>query len=265
MPSGSLSIAVLILAAGLGSRLGAAAAGAPKWLVRIGDGTVLAEHQLQALGAALPPESPRLIITGALAEAVDSFSERWTEEGGSSFETLHNPKFAEYNNWYSLLTGFDRLDEMGWTGWTLVMNGDLLCPPAWVSDFVASIDQSADAVLAVDSSRGVTDESMKVELNNGELSLIGKTGISNPFGEYIGLAAFSPQGRIAVANSLRELGEEALHNEWYEAGIGRAAKAGARITVWNTPAEPWVEIDDENDLKTARAIASAGSTSGGAQ
>lgn len=255
MPPRQSQLAFIVLAAGLGSRLSSVHSGQPKWMVPVDDETTVALHQLAALEHAVAPEAPRIVVSGAHADAVNVLADQWAASGKAPFTVLHNDRFAEWNNWYSLLLGLRHLDDIGWNGPTLVINGDLFCPPAWFSAFAATADEWAEIALAVDSSQVPSEEAMKVELSKGHVSAIGKVGILAPYGEYIGLGGLSAFGRKRLLSGLEALEQSGATNDWYEGGIRIAIAEGASVEVWDTPHQPWVEIDDEVDLAKARRIA----------
>ncbi len=248
-------IAFIILAAGLGTRLAGAISDRPKWMIPVDSDTTIGSHQLDALDTVLSLNSPRLVITGAHAEVVERYRADRVAAGRTDFTTCKNDRFAEWNNWYSLLIGLECLDKVGWDGPTLVINGDLYCPPAWIADFVTSVDTWTEATLVVDSSRPLTDEAMKVEVHDGLVVKIGKTGLSQPTGEYIGLAGLTAEGRRELLKASQSLGKQRT-DDWYEGAVQIAIDNGLKASVWTSPAESWVEVDNDEDLATARAIAS---------
>src|SRR4051812_48654719 len=109
---------------------------------------------------------------------------------------------------------------------------------------------------SVDLERPLTDESMKVSRRpDGLLDRIGKVGVEDPQGEYIGV--FMARGRSlralrGVLESFVDRPEAA--DEWYEGAIGRTAAGGESWAIWPTPSSDWVEIDDDGDLRLAEAM-----------
>lgn len=72
-----------------------------------------------------------------------------------------------------------------------MLNADLLVDPARVAAFLTEAAAGpAEGLLAVDLARELTDESMKVGLDEaGALARIGKRGVGDAVGEYIGMLA----------------------------------------------------------------------------
>jgi choline kinase len=219
---------VVVLAAGRGSRLGALGGETPKWLLPVG-GRRIADRHLQGIAAAGPQVASVRVVTGHAAPAIEAFlAER---EDAPAIAVVENPDFEDLNNWWSLLLALRDLPE---DGPVVVLNGDLLTDPAWVSGFIADVlAGTEDGLLAVDTQRPLTEESMKV--------------------------ALGPDGIGGVLRALRARLEEFVDrpeaaNEWYEGAIGRTAADGRTWRIWATPGTGWVEIDDDDDLSAAEAL-----------
>ena len=243
---------VVVLAAGRGSRLGALGSDTPKWLLRVGDRT-LADRHLEGVARADGAVASVRVVTGHAAEAIDRELARRTE----TVAVVPNPEFAELNNWWSLLRALRELPD---DGPVVVVNADLLADPAHVAAFLADARTGeADGLLAVDLEKVLTDESMKVELGPDEtLTRIGKVGIEEPVGEYVGMLMARGPALHAVRARLEEfVGRPEAANEWYEGAVGRTAAEGVAWRVWPMPAGGWVEIDDDADFATAEELARA--------
>jgi len=243
---------VVVLAAGRGSRLGALGGETPKWLLPVG-GRLIADRHLQGIAAAGDRVASVRVVTGHAAPAIGAFVSG--RRDGHPIEVVPNPDFEALNNWWSLLLA---LRELPPAGPVVVLNGDLLTDPAWISSFVADVvDGPDEGVLAVDTQRRLTDESMKVALApDGSLARIGKVEVPDPVGEYVGMLAARGGVLTALRAGLEEfVGRPEAANEWYEGAIGRCAAAGVPWRIWATPGSGWVEIDDDADLSAAEALA----------
>lgn len=246
------AVHVVVLAAGRGSRLGALGGETPKWLLPVG-GRRIADRHLQGIAAAGGQVASVRVVTGHAAPAIEAFlAER---DAAPAIAVVENPDFEDLNNWWSLLLALRDLPE---DGPVVVLNGDLLTDPAWVSGFIADVlAGTQEGVLAVDTQRRLTDESMKVALApDGRLARIGKVDVADPVGEYVGMLA----ARGGVLRALRARLEEFVDrpeaaNEWYEGALGRTAADGETWRIWATPGTGWVEIDDDDDLSAAEALA----------
>ena len=243
------AVHVVVLAHGRGSRLGALGSDTPKWLLRVGDRT-LADRHLDGVARADGAVASVRVVVGHAAEAIGQELERRPE----AVAVVPNPEFAELNNWWSLLRALRELPE---DGPVAVINADLLAAPEHVAAFLAHASTGeADGLLAVDLEKVLTDESMKVELGpDGRLTRIGKVGMTDPVGEYVGmLMARGPALRAVREQLERFVGRPEAANEWYEGAVGRSAETVA-WRVWPMPSGGWVEIDDDADFELAEVLA----------
>lgn len=243
---------VVVLAAGRGSRLGALGDATPKWLLDVGDRT-LADRHLEAVTLAADAVASVRVVSGHAAEAIEAELAARAEPVTPVF----NPEWATRNNWWSLLRA---LRELPLEGPVAVINADLLAAPEQVAAFlVDAASGDADGLMAVDLEKVLTDESMKVERGPvATLSRIGKVGMTEPVGEYVGLL----MARGPVLAALRAALEAFVDrpeaaNEWYEGAVGRTAADGQPWAIWAMPAGGWVEIDDDADLGLAQALVGA--------
>jgi choline kinase len=249
--AGIAPVHVVVLAAGRGSRL-ADGETRPKWLLETAGSTV-AERHLEGIAAAARAGAVASVrvVTGHLAEAIESFA-----AGHDEIELVPNPEYAELNNWWSLLRALRELPEEGPVA---VLNADLLIAPRHLADFLFdAATTSAEALICVDLERQLTDESMKVARGgDGALARIGKVGIDDAVGEYVGvLMARGPALAAMRAHLERFVGRPECADEWYEGAVGRSAAGGTGWRIWPMPSGDWVEIDDDEDLARARTLVS---------
>jgi choline kinase len=249
---------VIVLAAGKGSRLGTTGAETPKWLLEVG-GRTIADRQLEAAELARAETdgavgSVRVVTGHAEGEVARFLSERSDEDA----HTIFNPHYATLNNWYSVLLALREIDHAG--ARLVIINGDLFAPAEWLAAFIAeSAMTESESLIGVDLERRLTDESMKVSADPGPPRLIreiGKVGVDDAIGEYVGLLMVRGAVLRAFRDSLETfVGDPSHAQEWYERSIGLTAAGGTPWLVWPTPDSGWVEIDDEDDLRLASAMA----------
>lgn len=243
---------VVVLAAGRGSRLGALGDATPKWLLPVA-GRTLADRHLEGIARAAESVATVRVVVGHAADAIERELARRDESVG----VVANPEYAELNNWWSLLRA---LRELPSGGPLVLLNADLLVEPEHVTAFLEEAATGpADGMLAVDLVKELTGESMKVSLAADEtLAKIGKVGIDDAAGEYIGmLMARGPALRRLRAELERFVGRSESVDEWYEGAVGRTAAAGVPWHVWSMAPGAWVEIDDDADLEAAEALTAA--------
>jgi choline kinase len=245
----------VILAAGKGSRLGEVGETTPKWLLRVGRRTI-AERQLEGLRRAGPAVESIRVVTGHAPKTIDDFLAH--QDG---VQTVFNPEFERLNNWYTVLLALRSIDDPDPT--VAVFNSDLYAPAEWFQRFaVDAAEAEAEALIAVDLERPLTDESMKVAVDaedGSRLRAIGKVGIEDPVGEYVGMLAARGTVLSAFRTALEGFeGDPESVDEWYELACGLNAQAGSAWTVWPTPAGEWMEIDDDADHLAAARLSETG-------
>jgi choline kinase len=117
--------------------------------------------------------------------------------------------------------------------------------------------QPCDLVLAVDDIKPLGDEEMKVTVNErGLLTRITKQMTpADAYAEYIGVTLIEPAAAAALADAL-EATWRRDPGLYYEDGYQELADRGGAITVAPIGAVDWVEVDNHDDLRRARVIAS---------
>lgn len=248
--------AVVVLAAGRGSRLHGAGADVPKWLVEVA-GRPIAHFHLAALRDAPAAWSRLVVVTGHRRDAFDA--ERLSALAGRTCELVHNPEYASRNNWLSLATALDHLAATGWAGAVCVLNSDLLLPPTRLRALLeGAAARDGSNVLVVDSRRELTDEAMKVVTDGGaRVCDIGKGELrGTPSGEFVGLSTLAAPHVAAVRSVLAGFASDPRHDDaWYEGAYREAIDAGVPFAAAEVGTADWVEIDDECDLRRGAEIA----------
>ena len=248
---------IVVLAAGLGTRLGEVVDGGPKWLASCG-GRRIADRQLDAFAAL--PGATLLTVVGHRSAEVEAFLKQ--RRDSLTVRLIQNPQYDRWNNWYSLLLALDSWAQLTPKRPVLLLNGDLVIPETWVATIVADFARRRRGVLlAIDSSQVPGDEAMKVVLggrssNHPWVQEIGKQGLlGEPSAEYIGMAMFDPSSAEALRIILRSFeGVDSLTTEWYERSFSLLLQAGYRFDSWPTPHSNWVEVDDQADLERAGVL-----------
>jgi choline kinase len=230
---------VIILAAGIGSRLGARTARLPKPALLVA-GRPLLYYDIafaRQLGGARIA-----VVVGYRAETAAHLA----GELGAD-EVVVNPRWSDAGNLQSLLAaeagGLMRADF-------LIMNADHVYSPA-IAARVAAIGGAARSVVAfVDRDRGLGPDDMKVRLDDEQkIAAIGKQLDSWDAG-YVGLT-FVPGTRaadyLATARNVHLEKGDHIH---VEAVLGRMAGVDPAATS-DVSGHGWVEIDDEADFARA--------------
>ncbi|WP_457554816.1 phosphocholine cytidylyltransferase family protein [Candidatus Pyrohabitans sp.] len=231
----------VILAAGLGRRLGKLTAEKPKTLLQVGSRPLIS-HILRSLSSCGVRDV--IIVTGhgdrKLREVVGD---------GSRFNTsvvyINNPHYATTNNSYSLNLVRDAV-----SGSFLIVNSDVFFHPGILRKLVRSPVRGI--VLMVDVDKVLGEEEMKVSADGDRITDIGK-GLrpEKAFGEYIGMAKIDASSVRLFFAALEEVLEELGTGVFYEEAFRRLIESGVPVRYTTTGGLPWIEIDTPEDLEEA--------------
>jgi len=227
----------VILAAGLGRRLGDHTTALPKALIDL-HGKTLLERSLTALAAAGFERA--CIVTGHCAEAVDEFVA--SRDFGLEAVTRFNPSYATANNIVTFLTVED-IVERG----CVLLNSDIVFDASILVDVAAA---GTGTWLVVDSDEPLGHEEMKVTVDAaGRLTRVNKLlDPAESVGEYIGITRFDAEGGRKCLDSAHRLVDAGQVDLYYEHAIDAVAgDLGARLLP--TRRRLWTEIDDEADYQ----------------
>jgi choline kinase len=237
----------LVLAAGQGQRLLPLTDGLPKTLLPIDGELTILDFILRNL--AKVGITDITVVAGYAADALVARVPDLNARHGIDVTLVRNDRF-DRNNAYSLWLAREVFAQD-----TLLVNGDTLHPVEFEHTLLTS-DAGTDIILALDVTKQLTDEAMKVTLDDdGNARRITKLmPVDRAHGEYIGATLL----RSGAANDLAE----ALHETWrrdpglyYEDGYQALVDAGAKIGGAALPDLDWVEVDDHADLARARELA----------
>jgi choline kinase len=228
----------LVLAAGLGSRLG----GVPKALYEL-DGEPLlgrAASVLAGLGI-----DRMVVVTGHGAGAVEDW---WQSQPRPlQAEFLHNPRYADLNNFHTLALACEELPP----GRLLALNADIVFHAGVVADALAA---GGELTLAVEKGR-VDAEALKVRIDGGRVRELGKhLAAEASFGEFIGVSVLDDAGRSAYRKAAAHALRAGETTPYYEDIFSRiCGHVDARVS--SVAAGAWAEIDTPDDVPAALAVA----------
>jgi choline kinase len=236
----------MVLAAGLGKRLGHETAELPKTLLGVdGDRTIL---DIALANFAHVGLADAVIVTGyahdRLAERVPELERRH----GLKLELVFNEKALEWNNAYSLWCAREAFAEG-----VLLANGDTVHPASVEERLLAA--RGPEVVIAVDDEKALGEEEMKVHVTDGRLDRINKAlDPTTAQGEYIGVTLIEPAAAAPLADALQATWQRDPQL-YYEDGFQEFADRGGRVGIAPIGTVEWVEVDDHRDLARAREVA----------
>ncbi len=230
----------IILAAGVGRRLEPRLRGKPKCLLVIGGKTLLA-RLLEALAAAAVREA--VVVVGHGAEAVrDAIG---ASQAGVAVRYVVNPDYRK-GAILSLWCAREELDDD-----VLVMDADVLCPPALVARLVASPHPSC---FLLDGRVMPSGEEQILMARGGRVHDIAKTraiaSSYDTYGESVGFLKVArdaaPILRAALDAAVAAGRDDIEHEQVFPELMRQCVVGYERID-----GTPWIEIDFPEDIERA--------------
>ena len=155
----------VILAAGAGTRLGKYTEELPKTLVDVGGFPILAHTLKSILECGI---TDIMIVTGYEARKVEAFVEGMDIDADYDVEYIHNRRYNETNNIYSIYLTRDVLEGESF----VLINSDVLFHPDILKGLVNSPRQGV--ILSVDFTVEIAEEEMKVKIEGDRIVAISK-------------------------------------------------------------------------------------------
>jgi choline kinase len=228
------SVQAVILAAGLGTRLGRSH---PKPLTPLRDGRTIQRRQLDALRSAVGADVDVTVVVGHCSEML--------MQASPDVRFAYNPEFASTNTSKSLLRGLLNTRYGG----VLWLNGDVVFDPA-VLELVLPYLLADESFVCVDTNT-VADEEVKYTLDaDGYIQELSKTVVGG-LGEAVGINYVSSADKPALIEHLAACGDQ----DYFERGIETAIiEKGLRFRPVDISMFAAVEVDFETDLHRANAL-----------
>lgn len=228
----------IVLAAGLGNRLGSFTESRPKALVPVA-GRELILRVLDLLTS--PDIRERIVVTGFSADALTAF----LRQHDPAVQCIHNPHFRD-GSIRSVEAALPFMDDE-----FLLMNVDHIYPR---SLFNLVLQQRRGITAVCDFDRPLVADDMKIALAlDRTITAIGKE-LSDCDGGYIGMTYVARDKldayRKGLAHARADYGDRAPA-EWI---LRWLMAAGERIEVCDTSGHSWLEVDTPEDLARAEAM-----------
>ncbi|MGW9112384.1 phosphocholine cytidylyltransferase family protein [Microbacterium sp. NPDC055683] len=228
-----MTIQTVILAAGMGSRLGRVL---PKSLTVLSDGRSIMQQQHENIRAAFGDDARITTVVGYRAEDI---VERFPQAN-----YVYNERYDQTNTSKSLLRALSATGRGG----VLWMNGDVVFDPRILGRATALIE--ADQSFVTVNTAKVSDEEVKYTVTaEGFIDELSKTVVGG-IGEAVGINYISARDKKAFMRHLARVGDQ----DYFERGLELAvAEDGLRLAPMDVSDLYAVEVDFAEDLERANA------------
>jgi choline kinase len=229
-----MSVQVIILAAGMGTRLGRPH---PKPLTRLGTGQTILGQQFDRIRHAFGESARVTVVVG--------FKMGLVMEAQPDALFVYNEVYSETNTSKSLLKGLrSTLD-----GGVLWMNGDVVFDEGILEAVSKHVD--ADESFVCVNTATVAEEEVKYTVDaDGYIKELSKQVVGG-LGEAVGIIFVSAADKPKLIDRLDECGDQ----DYFERGIELAIGGdGLRILPVDISEHGCVEVDFEDDLTRANAL-----------
>jgi len=223
---------IVILAAGIGSRLGNPF---PKPLTPLDNGKTIMGMQTESLGNNFNVDDINVVV---------GFKKELIMERFPELTYIYNPFFDCTNTSKSLLKALkkNRKESVLW------LNGDVVFDEKLLSILKPHI-VSETSFVAVNTSK-VAEEEVKYTLKNGYIDQLSKS-VKNGLGEAVGINFIAQKD---IAHFIDRL-EACDDNDYFERGLEMAIENdGVQISAVDISAYDCVEVDFKEDLENANTI-----------
>ncbi|WEK14649.1 MAG: NTP transferase domain-containing protein [Candidatus Microbacterium phytovorans] len=226
-----MTLQIVILAAGMGSRLGRSL---PKPLTELSDGRTIMQQQHDNIRAAFGSDARITTVVGYRAETiVDAFPDA---------DYVYNDRYDQTNTSKSLLRALRATGKGG----VLWMNGDVVFDPRVLGRAIALVERG-QSFVAVNTAK-VSDEEVKYTVTPaGHIDELSKTVVGG-VGEAVGINFISAADKRTLIAHLSQVDDQ----DYFERGIEKAiAENGLRVEPLDISDLYAVEIDFAEDLERA--------------
>ena len=226
-----MALQVVILAAGMGTRLGKPW---PKPLTPLADGRSIMQQQLENVEKVFRDEARVTIVVGFKMEMI--------MEAHPNVTFVYNENYDQTNTSKSLLKALRASQESG----VLWLNGDVVFD-ARVLERIAERIRSEKSFVCVNTSTTAEEEVKYTVDGKGNINALSKQ-VKNALGEAVGINFISTHHKSAAIKYL----EQCADNDYFERGLELAIEnAGIEIEPVDISDLFAVEVDFQADLDRA--------------
>ena len=228
-----MAIQVVILAAGMGTRLGKPW---PKPLTPLADGRTILQQQLENVRGVFGPDVRITIVVGFKLEMI--------LEAHPDVSYVYNEAYDQTNTSKSLLKALKNSHESG----VLWLNGDVVFDPR-VLERIGDRIRNEKSFVCVNTS-AVGEEEVKYTVDHkGSINALSKK-VENALGEAVGINFISNHHKHSVIDQLHSCAD----NDYFERGLELAIeKDGIEIEPVDISDLFAVEVDFQADLDRANS------------
>ena len=226
-----MAIQVVILAAGMGTRLGKPW---PKPLTQLSDGRSIMQQQMENVHTVFGDKARVTIVVGFKLEMI--------MEAHPTASFVYNEIYDQTNTSKSLLRALRASQESG----VLWLNGDVVFDHKVLERVADRI--AADKSFVCVNTSATADEEVKYTVDaNGNIKELSKT-VNNALGEAVGINFISSREKADVITQLDACGEQ----DYFERGLELAIeKHGLQMEPIDISDLFAVEVDFQDDLDRA--------------
>ncbi len=231
----------VILAAGMGKRLGEHSKGKPKCLLEVGGSTLLERSLTNLRKGGLKDVVIILGFRGELIKAL--IGEHYK---GLDITYVENPDYETSGNMYSLAKAKRLLNTD-----TMIVEADLIYQKDAISRLIHAKGQNT---LLVGRLLHHGDDIYICADNQGQITNLGGEieNKSEAIGALLGISKFSPEFMEKLFNQASRDFSEGNKNFHYEETILKTSLSGHPVYALTCHDIHWTEVDNEADLKRAR-------------
>ena len=226
-----MAIQVVILAAGMGTRLGKPW---PKPLTQLSDGRSIMQQQMENVRTVFGDKARVTVVVGFKLEMI--------MEAHPTASFVYNEVYDQTNTSKSLLRALRASQESG----VLWLNGDVVFDHKVLERVADRI--AADKSFVCVNTSATADEEVKYTVDaNGDIKELSKT-VKNALGEAVGINFISSREKADVITQLDACGEQ----DYFERGLELAIeKHGLKMEPIDISDLFAVEVDFQDDLDRA--------------
>ncbi|WP_448378084.1 HAD-IIA family hydrolase [Fervidobacterium sp.] len=228
---------VIILAAGMGSRLRPMTLSKPKAMVKV-NGIPIIQRQIDSYIKAGLSQNDIYVVVGYRTEMISEFLRKEYPD----VNIVVNHEYTQTNNMYSFWLCIKQIPE----DTLIVSNGDCVYDPGIISDLISSPIRN---LIACDKG-SYSDESMKIIVENERVVHISKKiQPQEAFGNSIDLYKIDKTAFKTLVGILEEIISND-RNLWFEVALDELLKK-VEFNPFDISKRRWAEIDNYDDLYEA--------------